>query len=224
MNSASALVGESTSSRQSYAAPIVFVVDDDPSVRASLESLIGGAGWHAETFATAQDFLARPRARTPSCLVLDLSLPDLNGLELQRRVAVDRIDMPIIFITGHGSVPMAVKAVKAGASEFLTKPFRGDVLLRSIRLAIERSHTALRQDAEMQALRDRYASLSGRERQVMMLVVRGKLNKQVGGELGISEITVKGHRGRMMQKMQAGSFANLVRLAARLGVAVAPKD
>ena len=223
MSSASALVDESTSS-QSYAAPIVFVVDDDPSVRAALESLIGGAGWHAETFATAQDFLARPRVRTPSCLVLDLSLPDLNGLELQRRVAVDRIDMPIIFITGHGSVPMAVKAVKAGASEFLTKPFRSDVLLRSIRLAIERSHTALRHDAEMQALQDRYASLSGRERQVMMLVVRGKLNKQVGGELGISEITVKGHRGRMMQKMQAGSFANLVRLAARLGVAVAPKD
>ena len=130
MNSASALVDESTSSPQSYAAPIVFVVDDDPSVRAALESLIGGAGWHAETFATAQDFLARPRVRTPSCLVLDLSLPDLNGLELQRRVAVDRIEMPIIFITGHGSVPMAVKAVKAGASEFLTKPFRSDVLLR----------------------------------------------------------------------------------------------
>ncbi len=224
MNSASALVHESTSSHESCAAPIVFVVDDDPSVRASLESLICSAGWHAETFATAQDFLARPRARTPSCLVLDLSLPDLNGLELQRRVAVDRIDMPIIFITGHGSVPMAVKAVKAGASEFLTKPFRSDVLLRSIRLAIERSHTALRHDAEMQALQVRYASLSGRERQVMMLVVSGKLNKQVGGELGISEITVKGHRGRMMQKMQAGSFANLVRLAARLGVAAAPKD
>src|ERR1700682_97120 len=123
MNSASALVDESTSSPQSYAAPIVFVVDDDPSVRVSLESLICGAGWYAETFATAQDFLARPRVRTPSCLVLDLSLPDLNGLELQRRVA-DRIDMPIIFITGHGSVPMAVKAVKGGASEFLTKPFR----------------------------------------------------------------------------------------------------
>ena len=224
MHSTSALVHESTAPPQSYTAPIVFVVDDDPSVRASLESLICGAGWHAETFATAQDFLTRPRVRTPSCLVLDLSLPDLNGLELQRRVAVDRIDMPIIFITGHGSVPMAVKAVKAGASEFLTKPFRSDVLLRSIRLAIERSHTALRHDAEMQALQDRYASLSGRERQVMMLVVRGKLNKQVGGELGISEITVKGHRGRMMQKMQAGSFANLVRLAARLGVAVAPKD
>ena len=223
MDSASALVHESTSSPESYAAPIVFVVDDDPSVRASLESLISGAGWHAETFATAKDFLARPRVRTPSCLVLDLSLPDVSGLELQRRVAVDRIDMPIIFITGHGSVPMAVEAVKAGASEFLTKPFRSDVLLRSIHLAIERSHTTLRHDAEMQALQVRYASLSDRERQVMLLVVRGKLNKQVGGELGISEITVKGHRGRMMQKMQAGSFANLVRLAARLGVAVAPK-
>ena len=190
---------------------------------ASLESLIGGAGWHTETFATAQDFLTRPRVRTPSCLVLDLSLPDLNEApNYKRRVAVDRIDMPIIFITGHGSVPMAVKAVKAGASEFLTKPFRGDVLLRSIRLAIERSHTALHHDAEMQELQDRYASLSGRERQVMMLVVRGKLNKQVGGELGISEITVKGHRGKMMQRMHAGSFANLVRLAARLGVAAAP--
>jgi FixJ family two-component response regulator len=149
MNSADALVHESTSSPLSYAAPIVFVVDDDPSVRASLESLIGGDGWYAETFATAQDFLARPRVRTPSCLVLDLSLPDLNGLELQRRVAVDRIDMPIIFITGYGSVPMTVKAMKAGAIEFLTKPFRSDVLLRSIRLAIERSHTALRHDAEV---------------------------------------------------------------------------
>jgi len=224
MNSASALVHELSSSPDSYVALIAFAVVDDPSVRASLESPICGAGWHAETFATAQDFLSRPRVRTPSCLVLDLSLPDLNGLELQRRVAVDRIDMPIIFITGHGSVPMAVKAVKAGACEFLTKPFRSDVLLRSIRLAIERSHTALRHDEEMQVLQDSYASLSGRERQVMMLVVCGKLNKQVGGELGISEITVKGHRGRMMQKMQAGSFANLVRLAARLGVAVAPKD
>ena len=220
MNSASALVDESTSS-QSYAAPIVFVVDDDPSVRASLESLICAAGWHAETFPTALDFLARPRVRTPSCLVLDLSLPDLNGLELQRRVAVDRIDMPIIFITGHGSVPMAVKAVKAGASEFLTKPFRSDVLLRSIRLAIERSHTALRHDAEMQALQDRYASLSGRERQVMMLVVCGKLNKQVGGELGISEITVKAHRGQVMQKMKADSLAGLVKMAAKLHIAQA---
>jgi FixJ family two-component response regulator len=224
MNSAIALIHESTSPPQSCAAPIVFVVDDDPSVRASLESLICSAGWHAVTFATAQDFLAHPRVRTPSCLVLDLSLPDLNGLELQRRIGVDRIDMPIIFITGRGSVPVAVKAVKAGASEFLTKPFRSDVLLRSIRLAIEGSCSALRHDAAVQTLWDRYASLSGRERQVMKLLVRGKLNKQVGGELGISEITVKAHRGRMMQKMQAGSFASLVRLAARLGLGPVPKD
>jgi len=224
MKSAIALIHESTSPPQSCAAPIVFIVDDDPSVRASLESLICAAGWHALTFATAQDFLAHPRVRTPSCLVLDLSLPDLNGIELQRRVGGDRIHMPIIFITGHGSVPIAVKAVKAGASEFLTKPFRSDVLLRSIRLAIERSHTALRHDAAVQALRDRYVSLSRRERQVMMLLVGGKLNKQVADELGISEITVKGHRGRVMQKMQAGSFAGLVRLAARFGLGAVPED
>ena len=224
MNLARALGHEVGSSPMSDGTPIVFVVDDDVSVRESLELLIRCEGWQPEIFASAQEFLSRPRVLVPSCLILDVSLPGLNGLDLQKRIASDRIDMPIIFITGHGSVPMAVKAVKAGASEFLTKPFRSDVLLRSIRLAIERSHTALRHDAEMQALQDRYASLSGRERQVMMLVVCGKLNKQVGGELGISEITVKGHRGRMMQKMQAGSFANLVRLAARLGVAVAPKD
>src|ERR1700722_18389049 len=223
MDSASALVHESTSSPESYAAPIVFVVDDDPSVRASLEWMNSGACWHAEPFATAKVFLARPRVRTPSCLVLDLSLPDVSGLELQRRVAVDRIDMPIIFITGHGSVPMAVKAVKAGASEFLTKPFRSDVLLRSIHLAIERSHTTLRHDAEMQALQDRYASLSDRERQVMLLVVCGKLNKQVGGELGISEITVKAHRGRVMSKMNAASLADLVNMAATLHLAPVPE-
>src|SRR6202051_5005761 len=176
MNAASPSAQESTSSPQSCAAPIVFVVDDDPSVRLSLESLICAAGWHAETFATAQDFLTRPRVRTPSCLVLDFSLPDLNGLELQRRVAVDRIDMPIIFISGHGRVALAVKAVKAGASEFLTKPFRSDVLLRSIRLAIERSHTALRHDAEMQALQDRYASLSARQRPGLVLGALGESN------------------------------------------------
>src|SRR4030081_3255108 len=173
MNSADALVHESTSSPLSYAAPIVFVVDDDPSVRASLESLIGGDGWYAEKFAPPQDFLARPRVRTPSCLVLDLSLPDLNGLELQRRVAVDRIDMPIIFITGYGDVPMTVQAMKAGAVEFLTKAFGDDVLLSAIRHAIERSHTALDDEAERRALRDRHASLSRREREVMALVVSG---------------------------------------------------
>ena len=207
---------ESGSSNMPHAAPIVFVVDDDPSVRASLESLIGGDGWYAETFATAQDFLARPRVRTPSCLVLDLSLPDLNGLELQRRVAVDRIDMPIIFVTGYGDVPMTVQAMKAGAVEFLTKPFRDDVLLGAIRHAIERSRTALDHEAEMQALRDCYASLTGREREVMALVVSGRLNKQVGGELDISEITVKAHRGQVMRKMKADSLADLVNMAGRL--------
>ena len=214
---------ESGSSNMPHAAPIVFVVDDDPSVRASLESLIGGDGWYAETFATAQDFLARPRVRTPSCLVLDLSLPDLNGLELQRRVAVDRIDMPIIFVTGYGDVPMTVQAMKAGAVEFLTKPFRDDVLLGAIRHAIERSRTALDHEAEMQALRDCYASLTGREREVMALVVSGRLNKQVGGELDISEITVKAHRGQVMRKMKADSLADLVNIAARLRLAPAPK-
>src|SRR5712664_3443361 len=171
--------------------PIVFVVDDDISVRESLESLIRFAGWQPQTFASAQEFLSRPRVFVPSCLVLDVRLPDVNGLDLQKRIAIDRIDMPIIFITGYGDVPMTVQAMKAGAVEFLTKPFRDDVLLTAIRHALERSHTALRHDAEIRALRDGYASLSRREREVMALVVAGLLNKQVGGKLGISEITVK---------------------------------
>jgi FixJ family two-component response regulator len=207
----------------SHATPIVFVVDDDVSVRESLEALIRCAGWQAETFASAQEFLARPRVLAPSCLVLDVTLPDLNGLDLQKRVAVDRIDMPIIFITGYGDVPMTVQAMKAGAVEFLTKPFGDDVLLSAIRHAIERSHIALRHEAEIRALRDRHASLSRREREVMALVVSGLLNKQVGGELGISEITVKAHRGKMMRKMEAHSLADLVTMAARLGLAPAPK-
>ena len=207
----------------SHATPIVFVVDDDVSVRESLELLIRCAGWRPETFASAQEFLARPRVLAPSCLVLDVSLPDLNGLDLQKRVAVDRIDMPIIFITGYGDVPMTVKAMKAGAVEFLTKPFGDDVLLSAIRHALERSHTALRHEAEIRALRDRHASLSRREREVMALVVSGLMNKQVGGELGISEITVKAHRGKMMRKMEAHSLADLVTMAARLGLAPAPK-
>jgi len=172
----------------SHTTPIVFVVDDDVSVRESLELLIRSAGWQPETFASAQEFLARPRALAPSCLVLDVGLPDLNGLELQKRIAPDRIDMPIIFITGYGDIPMTVQAMKAGAVEFLTKPFSDDVLLNAIGHAIERSQTALGQEAEIQALRDCYASLSRREREVMALVVSGRLNKQVGGELGISEI------------------------------------
>ena len=195
--------------------PVVFVVDDDVSVREALEPLIRYAGWQPETFASAQDFLDRPRLTVPSCLVLDVSLPDLNGLDLQKRI-VDRTDMPIIFITGHGDVPMTVRAMKAGAVEFLTKPFDDEVLLSAIRNAIERSESALGDEANMRVLRERYASLSPREREVMSLVVSGLLNKQVGGELGISEITVKAHRGKVMQKMKAGSLADLVTMAARL--------
>src|SRR6266403_2012901 len=188
--SASSAPGQSKSSPKSHAIPIVFVVDDDISVRESLELLIRSEGWQPETFESAQEFLAHPRALVPSCLVLDVSLPGLNGLELQKRVAVEQIDMPIIFITGYGDVPMTVQAMKAGAVEFLTKPFGDEVLLSAIRQAIERSRAALGHEAKMRSIRDAYASLSRRERQVMALVVRGLLNKQVGGELGISEITV----------------------------------
>jgi FixJ family two-component response regulator len=201
--------------------PIVFVVDDDVSVRESLESLIRCQGWQPETFASAQPFLDYPRANIPNCLVLDVSLPGLNGLDLQRLVADDRRDMPIIFITGHGDVPMTVQAMKAGAVEFLTKPFKDDVLLSAIRAALERSRVSLSREAEMRLLRDRYESLTQRERQVMALVVSGLLNKQVGGELGISEITVKAHRGKVMQKMKADSLADLVKMAARLRLAPA---
>ena len=196
--------------------PIVFVVDDDISVRESLELLIRCEGWQPETFASAQEFLARPRARVPSCLVLDFSLPGLNGLELQKRIAVERTDMPIIFITGYRDVPMTVQAMKAGAVEFLTKPLGEDALLTAIRGALECSRVALSREAEMRVLRDRYAFLSCLERQVMALVVSGLLNKQIGGELGISEITVKAHRGKVMQKMKADSLADLVRMAAKL--------
>ena len=210
-------------SPMSHATPIVFVVDDDVSVRESLELLIRCEGWQPETFASAREFLARPRGLVPSCLVLDVSLPGLSGLDLQKDIAVERPDMPIIFITGYGDVPMTVQAMKAGAVEFLTKPFSDDVLLSGIRQALERSETALSHEAEMRTLRDRYASLTGREREVMALVVAGLLNKQVGSDLGISEITVKAHRGRMMQKMKADSLADLVNMAGRLGLARAPK-
>ena len=196
--------------------PVVFIVDDDVSVRESLELLIRCVGWHPVTFASAQEFLAHPRVRVPSCLILDVTLPDLNGLELQKCIAADRFELPIIFISGHCDIPTTVKAMKAGAQEFLTKPLNDEVLLSAIRSAIEQSLTALGRESEIRALRSRYASLTARERQVMVLVVAGLLNKQIGGELGISEITVKAHRGKVMEKMRANSLPDLVKMAARL--------
>lgn len=203
--------------------PVVFVVDDDISVRESLELLIRTAGWQPETYASAQAFLDGPRVRVASCLVLDVSLPDLTGLDLQQRLGNDRSDLPIIFITGHGDIPMTVRAMKAGAVEFLTKPFDDDMLLRAIAGAIDRSRAALGRQADLQLLRGRYDSLSQREREVMALVVSGLLNKQIAGELHISEITVKAHRGKVMRKMQAHSLADLVKMAAGLQLPAAQK-
>jgi FixJ family two-component response regulator len=199
--------------------PIVFVVDDDVSVRESLQRMIRCEGWQPRAFASAQEFFARLPVVVPNCLILDVSLAGLDGLSVQRRVSIERPETPIIFITGKGDVRTTVQAMKAGAFEFLTKPFPDDVMLNAIREALERSHVALGHEAEMSVLRDRCASLSPRERQVMALVVSGLLNKQVGGELGISEITVKAHRGKVMHKMNAASLPDLVKMAGKLGLA-----
>jgi FixJ family two-component response regulator len=202
-----------------FGTPVVFIVDDDASVREALELLTRLAGWQPRAFASAYEFLTNARTLAPGCLVLDVSLPDLSGLELQQRMAAEGIDLPIVFITGHGDVPTTVRAMKAGAVEFLTKPFGQDELLRAIADAIERSQEARARSEGMRVLRDGYATLSRREREVMALVVSGLLNKEVGGELGISEITVKAHRGNVMRKMKADSLAALVKMAARLQVA-----
>jgi FixJ family two-component response regulator len=202
-------------SHESFATPLVFVVDSDASVREALDSIIRSAGWQPITASSAEEFLAFPRVVAPGCLVTELSLPGWSGLELQRQVG-DRAELPVIFMSTCAEIRPAVQAMKAGALEFLTKPFLPELLREAIRAAVERSAAALRHLARMQALQRRYELLSRREREVMSLLVCGWLNKQVGGELGISEITVKAHRGRMMRKMQAGSFAELVTMAASL--------
>lgn len=199
--------------------PVIFAVNADALTCEYLENLIRNAGWQAEVFGSAHEFLARSRSTDPCCLILDVDLPDLNGLDLQARMASERSDMPIIFLTGGSDIPTTVKAMKAGAVEFFTKPFRDDILLSAIREALERSRLALAHEAGKKELRKCYASLSRREQQVMALVSSGLLNKEVGWELGISELTVKAHRGRVMRKMAASSLAELVRMAARLGVA-----
>jgi FixJ family two-component response regulator len=196
--------------------PVVYVVDDDISVRESVEMMVAEAGFKPEAFASAEEFLRHTRQPLPGCLILDVSLPDLNGLELQRLMGTGQTALPIVFVTGHGDIPMTVQAMKAGAIEFLTKPFSPEALLAAICSAIERSRTFFALQLALKTLRERQQSLSRRERDVMSLVIRGQMNKQVGAALGISEITVKAHRGQMMRKMQARSLADLVTMAARL--------
>jgi len=200
------------------AAPVVFVVDDDASVRRSLDLLIHAAGWRPETFASAQEFLASPRPSTPSCLVLDVALPDLNGLDLQKQISGDRLDTPVIFITGHGDVPTTVRAMKGGAIEFLTKPFRDQDLLDAVQLALERDLSRIESEKAASGLKSKFETLTPREREIMALVASGLMNKQVAGKVGLSEITVKVHRGRVMQKMGAKTLADLVRIAEALGI------
>jgi FixJ family two-component response regulator len=202
--------------RQSNA--VIAIVDDDASVRKGLERLIRSLGWQAETFASAQEFLDRPRTEAPSCLVLDLQLPGLSGLDLQKRMSEAGLETPIVFLTGHGNIPASVKAMKAGAIEFLTKPVDEQELSKAIQEAIERDRRTRQQHAELHDLRDRYQSLTAREQEVMQQVISGLLNKQIAGELNITEDTVKFHRGHIMRKMQADSFADLVRMAETLGI------
>lgn len=223
-NAEFAPIDESRFSAMPSALPIVFVVDDDISVRESLELMIRSAGWLPELFESAQDFLARPRATVPSCLVLDVNLPDLNGLDLQTSIGTGRPEMPIIFITGYGDIPLTVRAMKAGAAEFLTKPFEDDVLLRAMGDALDRSREALVQEQSLHGLRDAHASLTPREREVLAMVVAGRLNKQIAADLGISEITVKAHRGKVMRKMRARSLPDLVKMAAQLPAVPAAHD
>lgn len=222
MNAIPAPVSLPRSPRMSAETPVVFIVDDDISVRESLAALVQHAGWQPQAFASGAEFLSRPRSSAPACVLLDVSLPDLNGLELQELIAGEKL--PIIFITGYGDIPTTVRAMKAGAVEFLTKPLTTDALLGAIRGALESSVSLLQEQSSLQALRSRYAAMSEREREVMALVVKGQLNKQVGGRLGISEITVKAHRGRMMRKMRAKSVPELVKMAARLGLETAGED